>query len=70
MHPETEAKPEVKDIGVQCDLLLPIPMSLPLTSTPIKDAADFYEADFDTTTTEDEIDDTYEPSDSEENVTM
>ncbi|XP_065885779.1 uncharacterized protein [Dysidea avara] len=60
---ETQAKPEVHDVGVQCDLLSPMHMSsshLPLTSTPIKDAADFYETD--TTTTEEGIDDTYAPS--------
>ena len=63
MQLETQAKPEVHDVGVQCDLLSPMHMSsshLPLTSTPIKDAADFYETD--TTTTEEGIDDTYAPS--------
>ena len=38
MQLETQAKPEVHNFGVQCDLLSPMPMSLshlPLTSTPI-----------------------------------
>ena len=61
MQPETQAKPEVHDWStmrlVESNTYVISP--LPLTFTPIKDAADFYETD--TTTTEEGID-TYAPS--------
>jgi len=61
MKPEVQAKPEVTSIGIQCDLLTPMPSSpLPSTSTPIKNDVAEYETD--TTTTEEGLDDTYAPS--------
>ena len=58
MQLETQVKPEVTDISIQCDLSTP---HLPLAFTLIKDSADLYKID--TTTTEEGInDDTYAPS--------